>query len=198
MPKAKNKKQNDLQKALDQEAQAAQPKMNYTPHGAAYEHELKLYNDAIFTWRAYEYIQHPKGKTWYVLEAIAVAIFLGITIFTKNYTTALAMVTFLAVYHYIHEKHPPKEIEIKVSRMGIKVGEMIFPYDHIKAFWIIYNPPYVKTLNLHVSKRLYSDVMIQLGDQNPAEIREFLCGQIPEVEGKTERFTDMILRLLKL
>ena len=81
--------------------------------------------------------------------------------------------------------------------MGIHVDNMFFPYSHINAFWLIYQPPYVKTLNLSIHKRIYSDVVIQLGNQNPNDLLEYLCGQIPELEGKNERFADVVLRLLR-
>lgn len=201
MFKTKNNSHHALSKALKREAKEAdghKQKLNFSPHGPTLESEMKLYDEAIFEWVAPEYIQHPKGRNWYIAEAVIVALFLLGTVLTANYTMALAIVTFVAVYHYLHEKHPPKEIKITISRQGIKVGDMIFPYTHIQAFWIMYHPPHVKTLNLRVSKRFYSDVVIQLNDEDPAEIRQFLCGQIPEWEGKTERFTDTVLRLLKL
>lgn len=186
------------QKREAKEAKGHKSKLNFTPHGPTTAAEMKLYDEAIFEWTAPEYVQHSKGKVWYIVEAIIVALFILGTIITANYTMALAIVTFVAVYHYLHEKHPPKEIKIVISRMGIKVDDMVFPYTHIQAFWLMYHPPYMKTLNLRVSKRFYSDVVIQLNDEDPVEIRQFLCGQIPEWEGKTERFSDTVVRLLKL
>jgi hypothetical protein len=58
--------------------------------------------------------------------------------------------------------------------------------------------PGLKTLNLRVHRQFYSDTIIQLMDEDPAQIRNYLVGQIPEWEGKEERLQDLILRLLKL
>ena len=173
-------------------------KINFTPHGPATEEELHLYDEAVFAWTAPEYIQHAKSKLWYAVEAAAAALLLIYAVLSGNYTMALALLVLAAVYHYLHEKHPPKNIKIVVSNMGIKVGAMIFPYDHVQAFWMMYHPPYLKTLNLRIRKHFFSDVVIQLADMNPASVRHFLCGQIPELEGKTEQFGDTLIRLLKL
>ncbi len=169
----------------------------HTPHGVTTTTALKLHDQAAFTWQAQEYLQYPKGSLWYLIEAIIIAVILVQAYLSANYTLIFAALAFVGVYHYLQHRHPPKQIKITVSRMGIHVDKMFFPYSHINAFWLIYHPPYVKTLNLSIHKRIYSDVVIQLGDQDPNSLREYLCSQIPELEGKNERFADTILRLLR-
>jgi hypothetical protein len=195
------KTEKNLQEAMKrEESSAKKPRrpLNFTPHGPSTPEELQLYNEAVFTWIAPEYIQHPKGRIWYFVASIVTAIFfIGATI-TANYTMALAILVFTGVYYYLHKHHPPKNIHITISKMGIKVGNMIFPYSHIKAFWIFYNPPFIKTINLRVKDHFFSDVIIELNNEDPVLIRQFLCGQIPEWEGKNERFSDVLLRILKL
>jgi len=115
-----------------------------------------------------------------------------------NWSFTLAILAFGGVYYYLQEHHPPQNIQITISKMGIKVGSEIYPFTHIQAFWIFYHPPFIKTLNLRVHKKFFSDVIIQLENEDPAEIRRFLSGEIPEWEGKSERFSEVIIRLLKL
>ena len=110
---------------------------------------------------------------------------------------ALAALVFAAVYLFTHEYHPPKNIPVEISDMGIRIGHMFFPYSHIKAFWIIYKHDW-KTLNLRVAKGWFSDFAIHLNGVDPVEIRNYLVGQVPEWEGKEEQLGDIILRLLKL
>lgn len=191
----------ELRKAQKQEqksAKSAKKTYNFTPEIPETPQQLAQYEKAIFAWTAPEYIQHPKSKTWYMIAAIIAVIAVVAASFVGDFTMALAVVVFAAVYYYIHINHPPKEIQIKISRMGIKVGTMIFPFSSIQAFWIIYSPPHIATLNLRVKEHFFSDVIIQLHHEDPAPIREYLCGQVPEWEGKNERLGDMILRLLKL
>jgi uncharacterized membrane protein YobD (UPF0266 family) len=151
----------------------------------------------IFEWNAPEYIQHNKSKNWYfVAGAIVIALVL-VSIFTGNWTMALAIVTLAGVYIYLQTHHPPKNIKIQITEMGIYVGHMFFSYSNIEAFWIIVQDG-LRTLNLRIAKRRHTDIIIQLNSQDPVPLRQYLVGQIPEWEGKHESFTDTILRLLKL
>lgn len=171
---------------------------NFTPAVPGTPQEMALYDEAVFSWTAPEYIQHDKSKKWYITAAIIAGLVVAVDVLTNNITMALAVLVFAGVYWYTHKHHPPKEIKITVSRMGVKVGTMIFPFSHIQAFWIIYHPPHVTTLNLRVKEQFFSDVIIQLDAQDPVALREYLCGQIHEWEGKTERLSDTLLRIIKL
>lgn len=192
---------NLLEKALQKEADSVKKQksaLNFTPKVEVNAHDLTLYEKAVFSWYAPEYIQHKKSPRWYLAAGIILLFAIILAVIFSNWTFAIAALVFAGVYHYIHEKHPPKIIKITISQMGIKVGNMIFPFSHIKAFWIIYQAPFIKTLNLHVKEHFFSNVEIQLGDANPVEVRQFLCSQVPEWEGKNEKLGDVILRLLKL
>ena len=162
------------------------------------EQHLEAYDKAVYSWTAPEYIQHDKDKNWYIAEALAVGFLMLISIISSNYTMSLALVTLVIVYHYLQIKHPPKNIKIIISKIGIKVGNLTFPYSHIQSFWIMYNPPFLKTLNFRVKRHFFVDVTVQLVDTDPVTVRHFLSKQIPELKGKTEQFSDFALRLLKL
>ena len=82
--------------------------------------------------------------------------------------------------------------------MGIKVGNKIYQYGRIRAFWINYNPPFTKTLNIRVHGEFLVDIDIQLGNQNPVEIYDFLSTRLPEMQGKSEGFLKTLERLFKL
>ena len=169
----------------------------FTPPGPQTPQEMELYDQAIFSWVAPEYIRHDKNKNWFLAAAVIVGAVILADVLTNNITMALAVLVFAGVYSYTHVKHPPKDIRITVSRLGIKVGNMIFPFGHIQAFWIVYNPPHITTLNLKVKEHFFSDVVIQLQSEDPGPLREYLCSQIPELEGRTERLGESILRILK-
>lgn len=201
MSKTKHQTGQHLLKAMEREEKEAKSHkklLKVMPEVPQSAHQLALFDHAVFTWDAPEYIQHPKSNLWYLVGAtIAAAVIVG-DIMTGNYTMALAVVVFAMVYMYLHNHHPPKDIKITISRMGIKVGNMVFPYSSIQAFWMHYQPPHLTTLNLRVKEHFFSDIIIQLHHEDPVPIREYLCGQIPEWEGKNERFGDIVLRLLKL
>lgn len=194
--------QHHLLEAMEREQKTAEDgkkSMNFTPKGGPKTRaEAALYDRAVFSWVAPEYIQHPKSKMWYLIAAAVAGVVIVLDVLTGNYTMALAVVILAGVYYYLHLNHPPKDIKITISKMGVKVGNMVFPFSSIQSFWIIYNPPHVMTLNLRVKEHFFSDVIIQLNHEDPVPVREFLCGQIPEWEGKNESFGDAVLRLFKL
>lgn len=170
-------------------------------HGDVHQHDLshqQAYDKAVFSWTTPEYIQHAKSRTWYIIEAFTVSLLLLFSVISSNYTMSLALVTLVAVYHYLQAKHPPKNIKIIISKIGIKVGNMTFPYSHIQSFWIMYNPPFLKTLNFRAKQHFFVDIAVQLADMDPVPVRHFLSKQIPELKDKTEQWSDAALRFLKL
>jgi hypothetical protein len=155
-----------------------------------------LYNNAVISWEAPEYVQHEKGWKWFVLAGIAVLALIAYAVITSNWTLAVALIVLSAVYVWQHF-YKPNHVEIIISEAGIKVGNREYPFHDIKSFWIYYNN-HVKSLNLRSNSRFLPDVSIQLGDQHPTELREFLCRHLREIEGKKETFSEHLIRLLKL
>jgi hypothetical protein len=153
--------------------------------------------EVIFSWSAPEYIQHQKTARWYVIATVIALAFTAGAVITANWTMAIAILVFAGVYEFTQRFHPPKIVDIHISELGIHLGHMFYPFSSMQAFWIMLKPG-LKTLNIRVHRQFYSDVVIQLMDQDAAKIRSYLVGQIPEWEGKDERLQDLILRLLKL
>lgn len=159
--------------------------------------EPSAYDDVILSWIAPETVKHERGLVWKIVASLVVAFAIAWGFVYFSWTFSLLLITFVLVYYLVHLEHP-KEVEIKISEIGIKVGAKKYPYSRIKVFWIIYEPPFVKTLNIRVSGEIVSDITIQLDHQDPAPIRNFLLEKIPELEGQTEKISDIFLRLFKI
>ena len=155
------------------------------------------FNNAVIDWEAPDYIPHQKGWQWFFVAGACVVLLCVYAIITDNWTLLLAMLVLSAIYVWQHFQ-TPKNVKIIISKAGIKVGNKEFPYQNIRAFWVIYQPPFVKTLNIRFNAKLMSDISIHLEDQNPGNLREYLCSQIREIEGKEETFTDILIRIFKL
>ncbi|MBD3270731.1 hypothetical protein GF376_04345 [Candidatus Peregrinibacteria bacterium] len=156
------------------------------------------YLKAVFSWIAPEYLQHPKSTTWWVMAGFIFLIAIILEAVTGNWTMLLATVTFAVVYYVVHEHAPPKHTKVVISEMGIKVGHQKIPYSEIESFWILYDPPYLKRLNIRTKKSFFADLVIELENEDPSEIKEFLSQYIIEIPDKKEHLTDTILRILKL
>lgn len=156
-----------------------------------------VFDDAVLSFQAPEYIQHQKSALWFVVAALigAALVFYGLA--TDGWTFSVAILVFAATYYLFHKEKPPV-VTVKISKMGIKVGRHIFPYTSIKNFWIVYDPPLVKKLYLRMRARVQPDVYVSLEDVDPAELRHALSGHIKEAHGRTEPFADVLARLFKL
>ncbi len=161
-------------------------------------HPYPDFDKAVFSWIAPEYLQHPKTVRWWVIAAIVLLVAIIIEAVVSNWTMLAATVTFAAVYVFMHEFRPPKHTKINISELGIKMGHRKIPYAKIEFFWIIYNPPHVKRLCLRLKDHFISDLVIELEDQDPLAIRDYLETQLVELVNVHEGFTDVLLRLLKL
>ena len=155
------------------------------------------YDDAVLSWVAPETIKHERGVLWKVIMTITVLASVIGGFCYDSATFSIAIMAFVVAYYFAHLEHP-KDVEVKISKIGIKVGARKYSYSRIKAFWIIYEPPYTKTLNIRVAEELITDITIQLDGQNPSQVREFLIEKIPELEGQREKLSDIFLRILKI
>jgi hypothetical protein len=183
--KAKKAEKN-LQKALKKESK----RLSKTPQETAYD-------VGKLTWKAPEFVKIKRGWLWY---AIFVTIFIGGGIsayLLDSWSFGLALIAFGAVYLVADRPHP-KNVKIILSDLGVKVGNKVYQYNRIKAFWIVYNPPFNQVLNIKVYNELLEEIEIQLGKQDPTEIYEFLSRRLPELEGKEPGFVDNLSKLLRL
>jgi len=154
------------------------------------------YDQPVISWQASEYIQHKKGWLWYMIFAI---IFIGGAVLAylyNSWTFSVALVTFAVVYLIFDRPHP-KNIKVILSNIGIKVGNKVYQYNRIKAFWIVYNPPFHKSLNIKVYNEFLEEIEIQLGNEDPNRIYEFLSKKLPELEGKEPGLLDNLSKILK-
>lgn len=155
------------------------------------------FDKALLTWRAPEYHQHEKSAWWFIIAGMAAAVLIFYGIKTDGWTFSIAVAVFAAVYYLMHREQPPI-VDVKISEAGVKVGHHIFPYSHLKYFWIIYDPPFVKRLYLRETSRFHPEVFISLEDTNPAQVRAVLSRHTEELKGKHEPFSDSLVRLFRL
>lgn len=159
---------------------------------AQYHHEK-----ALFQWMAPEYIQYEKGQTWYVVAGIFAMGFIAYGLTLGSPLLSIVILILSAVYFLEHQKKP-RNLKIIISELGVKIEDKFYPFGSLKGFWLVYDPPHVTTLHFKTINRVMPELTIQLGNIDPAPIRNYLARQLPEEEGKTEGFLNMLIRLLRL
>lgn len=155
------------------------------------------YDTPLLQWTAPEYIKHEKGPAWMPAAALITAAFIAYGILNGEWVMATTFFV-MAVVYYLYHRQEPKNIKIIISEIGIKIGGQKFPFNQMKKFWIIYDPPFVKTMHIRFVKKHKPDLVIQLDKQDPVKLRNLMLSQLPEWEGREESPLDAIIRALKL
>jgi len=146
-------------------------------------------------WSALEFIKHDKNPLWFITGGVIAAIFLIFAIWTKNFIFALIIV--LAAFSiFIWTQKKPRKIVFSLTGKGLKIEDNFYAFDHLKSFWIFYEPPEIKYLSVESKKLFMPRIIIPIGEENPNKIREFLLKYLPE-EKQHESLIDILARRLR-
>jgi hypothetical protein len=155
--------------------------------------ELKP-EEILMEWKAREFIQYPRHKSWYILLLVISGILVIYSIIVTNYLFAIIVVMLAIVINTLTRKEP-QMLNIAITTKGVKIDEKLYTYDDdLASFWILYNPPDLKTLNFSRKQRIAPDLVIQLENQNPLKVRELLLDHLTEDVEKEEHPVDKIAR----
>ena len=158
----------------------------------------KPHGEALAEWTFPEYVQHERSKRWYVWAGVILALLLIYSIFTLNFLFAVIIILFVIIL-YAKAKNPPAEVKFKIFEDGIGIGSKFYKHKDVKNFWIIYEPPQVKTLYLNFKNKIRPVLAVPLEKQNPIRIRKILLDYVDEdLDKEEESFTEILGRRLKI
>lgn len=146
-------------------------------------------------WIALEFKHHKKNFLWYIVFSLVTLGLIGYAIYIQNWLTLTTFVC-LAIVTLVFANQRPQMIEHELSSTEIRVGQTLYPYRIIKKFWIIYTKDN-KSLNFETTAYLNNVVTLQLGRENPLEIKNYLKPYLQEDLDREESFTDIISRKIK-
>ncbi|MFA6255479.1 MAG: hypothetical protein WC675_05685 [Patescibacteria group bacterium] len=155
------------------------------------------YGEIFFSWKFSEFPQYQRERKWYVWGTIVVIILLIYSFLTINFLFGL--ITIMAALIILLFQRNNSEVEFKITEDGILVNKKIFDYKNLKNFYIIYNPPEVKTLYFEPKSIFNPRIPIALEKQNPVAIREVLRQYLEEdLDREDEPVSEQISRIFKL
>ncbi len=155
-----------------------------------------LENKKEISWTAPQFVHYHKGLGWFISLGIVSTVLILYYAFKKDFLTAALFLLFAIVIYYF-AKAKPRQVHIKIDDKGLKINENRIPYQNLKAFWIHYDPPQVKTLNFETTAYLNRSVSLLLMDQNPLAIKDYLLQFLPEELERKESFGEKVARKLK-
>jgi hypothetical protein len=148
------------------------------------------------TWDAPEFIEYKKNKSWHIGFILISAALLIFAFYSQSPITIIAFV-LLIIVSYIFSNQKPRQARHSITSSGIIIGSVLYPYKNIKTFWILYDPPNVKTLNFETTAYLSNQVSIELGNQDPILVKFFLSRYLIEDLNRGESLTDTLSRTVK-
>jgi hypothetical protein len=133
----------------------------------------------LASWTFPEFIQYQRGIGWYIIIGLVGIGLLVWTILTANFLFALIII-LVAIITLLHSRRQPSQVEIQITEDGIKVSSKFYEWGDLKNFWIIYEPPEVKTLYINSKSNLTPALSVPLEDESPVEIRKILLTCLEE------------------
>jgi len=161
------------------------------------ESKKEDHGQILMSWSFPEYAKYRRSVGWYVGMVIVVGSLLLYCVLTANFLFAVIVVMMLMVVVF-HNLREPVRVDFYITEDGLKVGERFYAWSDIKNFWIIYQPPEVKTLYFDF-KGLAPNLPVDLQDQNPIKVREVLLRFLKEdLTRERELAGDELSRWLKI
>jgi hypothetical protein len=152
----------------------------------------------IYQWKIKEYEQYEQGRTWYLMMGIATLLLMVFGVWTANYLFVLVVALF-AIIMYLHGMQEPIELSFAITETGIVLGNKYYRYSELVNFWVIYNPPEVKTLYFSLNKTVKHRLQVSLDNYDPRPIRDYLSQYLEEdLEQEEEPLSDRFARLFRL
>lgn len=156
------------------------------------------YGVSIISWNAPEFREIHRGPIWKLVAGIFALGLIGWAIWQNTYAFAVVVLLIAGIYFLTHN-HKPKQIEIDLRTNGILAASRFYSYSQMQAFWILFLPDEeIKSLNFTMKSGMVREVSLELEDQDPTEIRNFLSAHVYELENRTENSLEKIIRILKL
>jgi len=151
----------------------------------------------LYEWRFREFPKYDRTRQWYFWGGVVTLGFLTLAIMTGNYLFGLIILMLSGIALMLHRSD--NEIVFSLTEEGIFLNKRFHDYKSIRSFFIIYEPPQVKTLYFEPRSILNPRIPVPLEDQNPVTIRETLLQYLQEnLDREEEPFTDQIGRMFKL
>ncbi len=159
--------------------------------------ENQNFGKVIFQWQFPEFPKYNRKKSWYILGGIVVILFLIYSAFTANFLFAL--ITIISALTIMLFQQNNNDVDFKITEDGIIVNNKFYEYKEIKNFYIIYEPPEIKTLYFEPKSFFSPRIPVYLGDQNPVLVRKALLQYLDEdLDRENEPTSDQFSRLFKL
>jgi len=151
-----------------------------------------------YQWSVSEYVKHSREKRWYLIAGIIGLALVVYAVIAGNALFALIII-LIGIILFMQDMVEPMDVPMAITNTGIVVGSKYYRWSELKNFWVIYDPPTIKNLYFGLDNLLRHRIQIPLGDNDPAEIRDYLNQYLEEdLDQEEEPLSDRLGRIWKL
>lgn len=161
--------------------------------------EDKNMNDFDFSWEIDSHNKPKRTKKWYIIASVIALGLIVYAIIDKNYFFALILIIAGALIVFF-DNEPVKKISFAIKYDGVDVDGKFFPFESISNFYIIYRPEEgIKKIYFEFKNPIKHRLSIELYQQNPLELREYLLKYIKEDPEKNhEPLSEGLAKMFRL
>ncbi len=157
---------------------------------------ITLESKPVLSWEAPARPVFERTKRWYIVAGIVVFVAATYGIFSGSWSLAIVCVLAGGMYALIHD-HQPGTSRVELHDNGIVLNGVFTRWDEFSGYWILHTPTYNEVR--FVTKRAgHGRTSIQMGDQDPNQLRMVLGQRLPELIQMKEGFIDIFIRVCKL
>ncbi len=152
-----------------------------------------------FNWEINEKNKHKRDKKWYIIASIITISLIVYALITKNFFFALIIIISSALIIFF-DNEEDRILAIKIKYDGVGIGNNFFEFEGMRNFYIIYRPKEeIKKIYFEFKNPLKNRLSIQLNEQNPVEIREFILKYLEEdLEKEHEPLSEGLAKIFRL
>lgn len=145
-----------------------------------------IHGAPLLAWQGPSDLPEEENRKWFlfVMVASVVLILVSLVIHRPMLALIIAGVAWLSL---MLRRLPSQDIDYIVTTTGFFIQDRFYPWSELEGFWIMKDHGHY-VLGLDTEKKLFSSMMILLGEQNPLEIKEVLSLYIPFNEEYTKDF----------
>ncbi len=147
------------------------------------------------TWHAPEYRHYEKSIGWYVTFGAIALLIIGFFIIEKDYFAAVTTGILAGLVVFFAQQYP-QMVEVSLTNKGVNFGNLHYPYKQLKYFWVVHTKHH-KTLNFVSTTYINNTIIVELEDQDPDEIRDFLIQHLAEHHETEATTTQKIMHRVK-
>lgn len=161
------------------------------------QNEVADYGETLMEWEFHEFIKHERTSLWYIGAGLVAAVLIIFSFLASNILFGFIIIIASLIVLMFHRSD--NKVKFLITEDGILVNTKFYEYKILKNFYLIYEPPEVKTLYFEPKSMFSPRIPITIEDQDPNEIRKILKKYLSEdLDRENEPTSDQISRMLKL